>query len=141
MKKSIKIEKSNAAAIVDALVAVNGNAFNHAYTNFKDISDLAKEAEARLELIGIKKAIRTGASFASTSGRSVPKSYSYSRTGTLVVLERKSEAWYLAAIARASIYPSGGSSHMTLTTEQDRHAIEAFRKQYKIKNEGEITAK
>ena len=116
-----------------ALFDVNGKAGAHAFTCLDQINDLARCAESALENIGIPKKDRAGAVYQATSGDAVPNAYKYSRTATLVNLERRSSGWFLTSIQASTIYKDGGKSAIILTQAQDDIAVSVLRKSYKVK--------
>lgn len=125
--KPIKIILSNDDAIAVALLTVNGKAERHAFTVYFEIEDLAEDAEAKLEELGIPKAMRAGAMYHATSGNDVPASHmkkGFSRPATYVRLERRAGGWYLASIAATVIYQKGGLKQLSLTAEQAQRAMD-----------------
>lgn len=116
-----------------ALFEVNGKADAHTFTCLDQINHLARRAESALENIGIPKKDRAGAIYQATSGDAVPSAYKYSRTATLVNLERRSGGWFLTSIQASTIYKAGGKSDIILTQAQDEIAVSVLRKSYKVK--------
>lgn len=123
-----------AAKIEAALAAVNGKADRHAYTTAREIFELAKQAEEKLDSLGIQKAERPGAVMYSISGGSVPNAYKYVRKATWVKLERRPSGWWIVKIEQAVARKEGGSDSLCLTKAQDEKAVTNFRKQYKLAN-------
>lgn len=132
MQKSIKITESNAAAIVAALKEVNGKNREHTYSSYSAISELAASAERKLEKLGIAKARRAGAVMHATSGEKVANSYKNTRTGTLVLMERRSSDWYLVSASAHTLFKEGGSATLHMTKAQDEEAVANSRKQYVV---------
>lgn len=131
--KPIKIIDSSSDTIIEALKAVNGEAERHAFSAYYEIEMLAEVAEAKLEELGIPKAMRAGAMYHATSGADAPASYTkkgFSRTATYVRLERRAGGWYLAGIAATVIYQKGGLKQMSLTAEQAQRAIDNVTAQF-----------
>lgn len=133
----IRITKSNAAAIEAALKDVNGRAEAHVYSTYGEIEALAKEAEARLESLGLPKAThRSGSRWIETSGGAVANSYAkkgLSRTATRVTLSRRPTGWFLWSAEVAMIGASGGGKGaLILTIEQDAEAVRRLRASYSV---------
>ena len=131
--KPIKITEANSVAIVMALDAVNGKAWNHTFSTYKEIANLASDAETRVVgLVGSQKAA-VGAVLKAVSGQKVANSYKYTRTGTRVYIERRSTGWFLIDIVSEILYANqGGARVLTLTPAQDEKAIEVLRAEYLI---------
>lgn len=132
MQKAIKIAESNAAAIESALKEVNGKSTSHTYTGYGEIFEIAAGAECRLERLGVAKARRAGAVMHATSGEKVANSYKNTRTGTLVLMERRSSDWYLVSVSAKTLFGDGGSTTLHMTKAQDEEAVANFRKQYVV---------
>lgn len=131
--KPIKINEENSVAIAMALDAVNGKAWNHAFTTYSEIAKIAAQAETRVVgLVGSQKAA-VGAVMQAVSGQKVANSYKYTRTGTRVYIERRSTGWFLIDIVSEILYANqGGARVLTLTPAQDAKAIEVLRASYLI---------
>ena len=129
--KSIKICEANKAAIEAALKAVNGKAYDHAYTIFGEVEREAVAAEEKL-LALVPKSMASGASFASVSGSAVPNAYKYARKATFIKLERRSSAWWLVAASDCEVYKDGGKRRLILTLAQDAKAVLMMRAGYSI---------
>lgn len=128
----IKIEKTNAAAIEAALLAVNGKATSHVYTSFSEIEKLAWETELQLlGLLGTKKS-PVGAVTECTSGRPMAGAHSYARVATKITLERCASRWFLVDVKATTIYQEGGKDRLILTAAQDRAAVARLRSRYQI---------
>jgi hypothetical protein len=132
VKKPIKIELKNAAAIEAELKAVNGKAHQHTYTDYSGIADIAETAEKKLVGLVGAKSRAPGAVVYATSGASVANAYDYNRKGTAVRLERRASGWFLTSITEATIYKDGGETHLALTAQQDADAVAFFRRGYMI---------
>jgi hypothetical protein len=130
--KAIKITEKKADAIVSALHDINGRATRHAYTEYREIEEVAKEAEAALDAIGLQRKHRAGAEYTSTSGESVPNAYQHSRIGTAVTLRRNTAGWQLVHIAQAKIYKEAGRAYLTLTRDQDAIVVANIRRHYRV---------
>lgn len=130
--KSIKIVESNRDKIEASLHAVNGRARQHAYTDYSEVAELTKRAEARMLKLGIAKSHHKDAKFRAVSGQRVPNAYKYARQATFVALERRSSAWWLVEVAATDIYKEGGHEHLYLTPVQDDIAVSALRTKYAI---------
>jgi len=136
MAKPIKItldDYMENAAIVAALRAATGKAMAHTYTHATEIAFLARTAEARLERLGIPKAMRAGAVLVADSGTKLPKAYKYSARATVVHLIRKSTGWYLESAAATDLHPGHTpAERLRLTPDQDAKAIAVLRTQYAL---------
>ena len=135
----IKITEANAAAIEAALKAVNGEAEAHAYTAFGEIEALAEAAEARLEALGLPKALRVGAQWRETSGAAVANAYAkkaFYRAATIVRLQRRPSGWLMLSAYATTIGASGGGKgELILTAGQDAEAVRRLRAGYGVKAE------
>ena len=121
------------AAIVAALKAANGKATAHTYTRAVDIAALARTAEAKLEALGIPKAMRAGAAMMATSGSKLPNAYKYAAQATIVRLIRKGAGWYLESAGATDLHPgSTPAERLRLTPNQDAKAIAVLRTQYAL---------
>jgi len=134
MKLKISDNPTDQAKIEDALRSVNGTASCHTYSSASDILAIAQEAEARLDQLGLPKKDRTGAVATKTSGSKMPKAYKYRRIATYVKLVRGSRDWYLTCALKVEIYPDTPDRRLSiiLTEEQDKLAVETFRKSYHV---------
>jgi len=134
MKLKISDTPADMARIEDVLRRVNGEASMHTYSSASDIIAIAKEAEERLDQLGLPKKDRAGAIAKKASGGKMPKSYKFRRAATMVEMMRGSRAWYLTYVLRTKIFPDNRCGHlsMMLTQEQDKIAVESFRENYHI---------
>jgi len=134
MKLKISDNPTDQARIEDALRRVNGQADRHTYSSASEIIAIAQEAEKKLDQLLIPKKNRAGAIATKTSGRKVPRAYKYHRVATYVKLVRGSQEWFLTFVAKVNVFPDnpGRNLLLTLTQEQDKIAIEAFRKGYHV---------
>lgn len=131
MERKIKIEKSAAGLIEQALKEANGGAHAHAFTSAREILPLAFEAEQQMDSINLRKDLRPGAIYVAYSGVPVANAYKYFRTGTRVVLQRRSKDWYLIDACSVGLAPdSGGSTKLTLTEAAIRYLKNRIDKQY-----------
>jgi len=136
MTKTIKITSNDIVshdAIEAALKAANGRATAHTFTSSADITDLARTAEAKLEALGVPKAMRAGAAMMATSGSKLPRAYKYTAHATIVRLIRRGAGWYLESAGTTDLHPgSTPAERLHLTPEQDAKAIAVLRKQYTL---------
>ena len=115
-----------------ALSLVNGKSKEHTFTDYLQISSVVQDAESGLEKLGILKKDAVGAKFIAYSGKTVTHSYKYSRTGTVIHLERKSSGWHLTSIMPVNLYQKPPHNQFILTEKQDACAIAALRQKYNI---------
>jgi len=134
MKLKISDNPTDLAKIEEALQRVNGQATSHTYNSASDILAIAKEAEERLDQLGLPKKDRAGAVAKKASGGKMPKSYKFRRAATMVEMTRGSRDWYLTYVLRTKIFPDNRCGHlsMMLTQEQDKIAVESFRENYHV---------
>jgi len=133
--KPIKIT-TDSAEIAAFLLAVNGRATAHTYITAAHMVECATHAEARLEALGIPKALRAGAESIQQSGDKLPNAYKYCATTTVVTLRRHSAGWYLVAAVRSDLWPRHRPmSVLRLTSEQDAHAVRVLRRRYFVQEE------
>jgi len=134
MKLKISDNPKDQAKIEDMLQRVNGEATSHTYSSASEILAVAREAEETLDRLLLPKKCRAGAVAAKTSGDKVPSAYGYRRIATRVELTRGSREWYLTSVLRVEVFPDNQGRHlsMTLTPEQDKIAVEAFKKGYHV---------
>lgn len=128
----IKVNDSNSTKIAAMLAVVNGRAAGHTYTTAREISDLATNAERRLESLGIPKSMRTGAEIFAVSGDRVPNAYKYSRRATSARLVRRSTSWFIVSASTTTIWKEGGKVDLLLTEEQDAKAVSVLRAGYRV---------
>ena len=129
----MKINIADTDAVRAALVAVNGKAERHAYTLPSEISAVADDAERQLARLDVPKAARKGARYVSQSGSKLPNAYKYKATGTTVTLARGAAGWFLVDVAACDIRPGHAPfQRLTLTPDQDAHAVAALRKAYRV---------
>ena len=115
-----------------ALSLVNGKSKEHTFTDYLQISLVVQDAESGLERLGILKKDAIGAKFIAYSGKTVTHSYKYSRTGTSILLERKSSGWHLTSIKTFNLYQKPPHNQFILTEKQDACAIASLRQKYNI---------
>jgi len=135
MKLKISNNPEDQARIEDVLRSVNGAASSHTYSSASEILEIAKEAEEKLDRLGLPKKNRAGAFAEKTSGYKMPKAYKYRRLATYVKLARGSRDWYLTCALKVEIYPDAPDRRLsiTLTEEQDKIVVDTFRKNYHVK--------
>lgn len=122
--KPIKINTDNADQIHAALAAAAGRAKTHTFSQLHELTALAKEAECRLDELGVPKKHRQGAEFFATSGSKLPKSYRFKIIVTRVELKRFPEGWRLTCAQALEVWSGGGRS-LRLTAPQAEIAIAA----------------
>jgi hypothetical protein len=120
--KPVKINTDNADQIHAALAAVAGRAKTHTFLHLHELTALVKEAECRLDELGIPKKHRPGAEFFATSGGKLPSSYRFSIIVTRVELKRFPEGWRLTSAQAINAWNGGGRS-LRLTAPQAEIAI------------------
>lgn len=139
---NIKIDAANATKIEAALSAVNGRATAHAYTDYEDIFDLSRTAEAALEALRLPKTARKGAAWTETSGGAVTNSYARkgrTRTATTVRLERRAKDWYLVSAVKDEIYQQGGGKgRLTISQAQADDAVARLRATFTVRAESGV---
>jgi len=128
----IKINVQNTAALEAALKNVNGRATAHTFNLPSEIIECARQAEAQLDQLALKKASRIGAIATANSGGSVANAYTYTRVTSIAILERGSAAWFLIEIGTAETFRrTAGAVHVSLTSAQDAEVTAKFRAQYR----------
>jgi len=134
MRLKISDNPVDMAKIEDALRSVNGQATLHAYSSASEIIAVANKAEQELDRLLLPKKNRAGAVATKTSGSKMPKAYKYRRIATYVKLVRGSRDWYLTCALKVEIYPDTPDRRLSiiLTEEQDKLAVETFRKSYHV---------
>ncbi len=132
--KAIKVVLQNKSRIEDALKSINGSAYDHTYTSYFEIDNLAKNAEICLGCYLGSVSRYAGAVYKCTSGEPVARSYKFTRRATTITLERKSSGWYLVDVEATIIHVNGGKKEIFLTPEQDVEAVANLRKTYKVSN-------
>ncbi len=131
--KPIKINVENFPAIEAALKAVNGKATAHTFTTGGAVHSIADLAEAKLDRLGLPKAVRAGAVFIAQSGDVLPARYRYKAQTTNIRIERRSTGWVLTDISVSILYPKSKPDRLLVLTEaQDAKAIEVLRRAYLI---------
>jgi hypothetical protein len=100
----IKINDQNNALIQIALNEANGNATAHTFRWANEIIDCARQAEAWLQHLALKKGSRSGAIGTATSGGSVANAYKYARITSTATLVRGSTAWFLTSLTASETY-------------------------------------
>jgi hypothetical protein len=126
----IRITEDKKVEIEAALKEVNGQAYKHAYTEFCEINNMAREAESTLGTL-INRSDMRGARWTETSGAKVANAYNNARIGTRVTIERGVDAWFLVDVQPATLTVNGGGKgRMYLTPAQDQAARDRFAKRY-----------
>ena len=127
----IKINEQNRAALQAALDEANGTATAHTFRHVIDLIDCARQAEAKLEQLALKKGSRSGAIATANSGGSVANSYKYSRITSTATLVRGSSAWFLTSLTASETYRrTAGQVFVSLTPAQDAEVTATFRAQF-----------
>lgn len=129
--KPIKINLDNASKIEAALLQANGKSETHVYTTFKEIAHIADQAEKML-LSFVYKKDAAGAEYCSMSGGDAAKAYKRSRNVTSINIVRKSGGWYLASVAKMTIFDNAWAARLYLTEKQAESAVTAFKKQFSV---------
>ena len=139
--EAIRICPAKQPAIRAALQTVNGRATAHTLTTFREIEDLAKDAERALQQLQLAPRDRVGAVYTHVSGAPVAKGYTYKRPATRVTLHRRTGSWYIANIEAAEVWAQGGGRpRLTLTSQQHAHAVELRRKHYVVRRPDQLAA-
>lgn len=127
----IKITDQNNALIQIALGEVNGNATAHTFRQANEIIDCARQAEAKLQHLSLKKGSRSGAIATATSGGSVANAYKYARITSTAKMVRGSTAWFLTSLTTGETYRrTAGQVSVSLTPAQDAEVTATFRSQF-----------
>lgn len=127
------ISLDDADTVNTFLTNINGRSTSHTYTSVLDLRLEAMDAEKQLEKLGVPKADRLGAVYATQSGSKLPSAYKYEATVTVVRLIRKRKGWYVLDGHRSFLYPrSEPRKQLILTEGQDAKAIASLRKRYEI---------
>lgn len=134
--KPLKIDLKNEQAITAALADANGQSREHTFNTYKEIWDLAQQAERQLDELSLKKAARPGAALEAVSGEPVALSYNWARRATRVVIERRPSAWYLTELDAEAVWQCGGKSRLLLTQDQDAEAVSILRSGYSLRPTG-----
>jgi len=128
----IKIDNKNTAALEAALKNANGRATAHTFNLPSEIIECARQAEAQLESLSLRKGSRIGAIASAISGGTIFNSYKYTRITTIAILQRGSAAWFLSEIGTAeSFRRTAGEVHVSLTSAQDAEVTATFRAQFR----------
>jgi hypothetical protein len=122
--KPIKINTDNADQIHAALAAAAGRAKSHTFLSLHELTALVKEAECRLDELGVAKKHRPGAEFFATSGGKLPSSYRFKIIVTRIEIKRFPEGWRLMFAQAIDVWTGGGRS-LRLTAPQAELAIAA----------------
>jgi hypothetical protein len=126
--KPIKINNDNADQIHAALAAAAGRVKTHTFSNIRDLTALAEDAERQLEELGIPKKRRPGAEFFVISGGKLP-AYEYRIIVARVEIKRFPEGWRLT-LAQAINAWIGEARSLRLTAPQAEFAIAATRAKF-----------
>ena len=134
----IKVCDSNMDRIVSALQAVNGRAFDHAYTQDYEIERLVTEADERRATLRLSKKEARGMRLQAISGAPVPNAYQWPRKATFVELTLCATGWCVTEVKADTVYAEGGSMTTILTEAQAQIAQDKFRKANYIVAKGDI---
>jgi len=127
----IKINEQNRAALQTALDKSNGTATAHTFRHVIDLIDRARQAEAKLQHLALKKGSRSGAIATASSGGSVAHAYKYARITSTATLVRGSSAWFLISLTASETYRrTAGDTYVSLTAAQDAEVTATFRAQF-----------
>jgi hypothetical protein len=127
----IKINEQNRAALQTALDKSNGTATAHTFRHVIDLIDRARQAEAKLEQLALKKGSRSGAIATASSGGSVANAYKYARITSTARMVRGSSAWFLISLSTSETYRrTAGDTFVSLTPAQDAEVTATFRAQF-----------
>ena len=127
----IKINDQNIVALQAAVKKSNGSATAHTFISWHSLLECARQAEATLQHLSLKKGSRSGAIATANSGGSVPNAYKYSRITSTATMLRCSSAWFLTSISAAETFrKSAGGVHVSLTPSQDAEVTATFRAQF-----------
>lgn len=130
-KMKIKINEQNRAALQIALAKSNGKATAHTFRHVIELIARARDAEAKLQHISLKKGSRSGAIATAKSGGSVANAYKYSRITSTATMVRGSSAWFLTSLTCSETFrKSAGDTFVSLTPAQDAEVIATFRSQF-----------
>jgi hypothetical protein len=127
----VKINDQNRAALQSALEKSNGTATAHTFRHVIDLIEVARQAEAKLDHLALKKGSRSGAIAAATSGGSVANAYKYSRITSTARMVRGASAWFLTSLTCSETYRrTAGDTFVSLTASQDAEVTATFRAQF-----------
>lgn len=127
----IKITGANKVALEAALLAVNGRAMVHTFTQASELQRAADQAELKLHKLGLPVSLRKGASVVVASGQKMVNAYKYKVRTTQATLVRGATGWTLTELASVETWHGGGSM-LTLTAAQDERIIAGVRAGYRI---------
>lgn len=132
--KTIKVSAGNASAIEASLKNVNGRATTHSFTKAAEIIKCAEQAEAATKALLASQKESVGVSATFESGDQVANAYNNMRTGTRVMLMRRTSGWFIVDMQSFQMYRDGGHSmRLFFTPEHDARAIAVLRSRYQIK--------
>lgn len=131
MKINLSRTEANVAAVNAALAAVNGKAEAFTITSWWAVSEVAKEAEERLRVAGIPKAVRKGAKVLHTPAGPTATAYRYHVASTEIQITRGSSDWYLTGVRAVTLYPRSAEKTTTTISPEQRaiiidHALDPF---------------
>ena len=127
----IKIDSKNSAALEAAFKNTNGKATAHTFKFASDLIECARQAEAKLNQLALKKDSRSGAIATANSGGSVANAYKYSRITSTATLVRGSSAWFLIDLLTSeSFRRTAGGVYVSLTSSQDAEVTATFRSKF-----------
>lgn len=133
----IRVSFDHKDKIEDALLAVNGLYSTHTITDYWQVSSLAREAEKRLETLGLPQRLRKGALYRVRSGAALPRSYRYPRRVTFITLSRGTKDWFLVRVEAGEAWREAQDPRLGLTREQDAYVRERLRSMYDVLEEKE----
>ena len=127
----IKITDQKIVALQAAVKNSNGSAKAHTFISWYALLECARDAEAKLQHLRLKKGSRRGAIATANSGGSVPNAYKYSRVTSTATMVRGSSAWFLVSLATSETYRrTAGETFISLTPAQDAEVTATFRSQF-----------
>jgi hypothetical protein len=123
LEKRMAILESFQPALSDALAAINGRASSFTLTR-NDVIRLAVETEARLEKLGVPKALRGGVVVTLTGAGPSANAYKYAAKGTAIELTRNSKGdWIMTKAAAIDVYPRQAAKSVLTVSAEARDRI------------------
>jgi hypothetical protein len=120
------------AQAVNALIEkVNGRAIMHTFGCFSDLQAITLRAEKQLEVYGLSKKDRVGATVIAVSGEKMPSAYKYQITVNHAEFVRKATGWVLTGLTKHQSW-GGGGEVLTVTTEQAEKMISKFKTGFRV---------
>ena len=128
----IKINDKNSTALQAAIEKANGSATAHTFRSWNSLIECARQAEAKLDHLGLKKGSRAGAIATANSGGSVANAYKYTRITSTAIMVRGSSSWFLAELMTTETFRrTAGDTYISLAAAQDAEVTAKFRAQYR----------